>query len=190
MHKLSESLVIIDFSICMDIFLWHLTTMIVQIRKASVDQKPILERLMQMYLHDFSEIDPCDVNDDGIFQYKYFDHYWTEPDRIPFLIYVENKIAGFVLINDHSHIFNDRATHVIAEFFVMRKYRRHGIGTNVAQRIFEMFPGKWEVPQTENNRIAQAFWRKVIHDYTNGNYKEIHLDTDSWKGPVQTFTTT
>ena len=161
-----------------------------EIKEASFEQKPILQRLMQLYQYDFSEIDPCDVNEDGIFDYKYLDLYWTESGRIPFLVYVDSKIAGFVLVNKHSYISNDKTTRVVAEFFIMRKYRRHGIGTRVARNIFNMLPGKWEVQQTESNKIAQSFWKKVINDYTNGNYKEVYSDNESWKGPIQIFTTT
>lgn len=163
--------------------------MTVQIKEAPIEQKPILQRLMQLYLHDFSEIDLCDVNNDGIFEYKYLDLYWTESGRLPFLVYVEEKIAGFVLISKHSYVSDDKTAHVVSEFFIMRKYRRRGIGTHVAQKIFKMFPGKWEVQQIENNKIAQSFWKKVIDDYTQGNYKEVHLNNESWKGPVQIFAT-
>ncbi len=162
--------------------------MIVQIKEALVEQKPILQRLMQLYQYDFSEIESCDVNEDGIYKYKYLDLYWTEPGRLPFLVYVEKKIAGFALINKHSYLSNDKTTRVVSEFFIMRKYRRQGIGTHVAQKIFGMFLGKWEVQQTENDKIAQSFWRKVINNYTQGDYKEVHLDNELWKGPVQIFT--
>jgi len=30
----------------------------------------------------------------------------------------------------------------------MRKYRRHGIGQDVAIRMFDRFPGPWELFQT------------------------------------------
>jgi len=76
----------------------------------------------------------------------------------------------------------------ISEFFIMRNYRRRGVGAMVALHIFDMFPGKWEVQETANNRAAHAFWRKVIGDYTQGAYKEVFLRQVGWYGPVQTFT--
>ena len=92
--------------------------MIVQIKEASIEQKPILERLMQLYQYDFSEIEGNDVNQDGLFEYKYLNHYWIEPDRFPFLIYVDDKIAGFVFVNSHSYLHEKAESKVIAEFFV------------------------------------------------------------------------
>jgi hypothetical protein len=37
------------------------------------------------------------------------------------------------------------------------------------------------------NVAAQAFWRRVIGDYTAGHYEDIVLDNDNWHGPVQVF---
>jgi predicted acetyltransferase len=50
----------------------------------------------------------------------------------------------------------------MAEFFVMRKYRRAGIGTQSARLVFARFPGSWEVRQVEANVTASEFWRSVI----------------------------
>jgi predicted acetyltransferase len=65
----------------------------------------------------------------------------------------------------------------------MRKYRRLKIGTDVARRVFAMFPGKWEVSQEVLNLPAQTFWRKTIADCTAGDYTEITRE----KGPAQQF---
>jgi predicted acetyltransferase len=60
----------------------------------------------------------------------------------------------------------------IAEFFILQKYRRKGVGTYVAQYIFDRFRGNWEVMQALSHKAAQMFWRKVIAQYTSGNYEE------------------
>lgn len=72
----------------------------------------------------------------------------------------------------------------------MRKYRGRGIGEQVATRIFDLFPGKWEVRQTAKNTGAQAFWRKVMGKYTANRFAEVFLNDDRWHGPVQLFDTT
>lgn len=161
----------------------------IQIIQAKLKDKPIIRNLMELYQYDFSEIENNDVNNRGLFGYKYLDHYWTEATRKAFLIKITGKIAGFVLINKHSYVSNDKNTNVIAEFFIMRKYRKKEIGTRVAMKIFDVFPGKWEVLQTSKNKIGQLFWRKVIKKYTKGNYREVYLNNKFWKGPVQLFST-
>ena len=50
----------------------------------------------------------------------------------------------------------------MAEFFVMRKYRRRGIGRQAAADVFARFAGPWQVRQQRSNPAATAFWRRAI----------------------------
>ncbi|MFH1514535.1 MAG: GNAT family N-acetyltransferase [bacterium] len=159
----------------------------IKIRKAPIEQKPVLEKLMQLYLHDFSEYDKNDVNPDGLYEYKYLDSYWTENDRHPFLIYHENQFAGFVLVNSHVILEENKGAKSIAEFFILRKYRRKGIGSSAASSVFDMFPGKWEVALEKENKPSHEFWRKVISDYTEGKFSEIIPSDETLHGPIQSF---
>ncbi|MFY0758443.1 hypothetical protein AB1K32_06135 [Metabacillus dongyingensis] len=54
----------------------------------------------------------------------------------------------------------------------MKKFRRSGLGKKIAHNIFQMYIGKWEIFQIERNKPAQSFWRKVIEEYTAGDYAE------------------
>jgi predicted acetyltransferase len=76
----------------------------------------------------------------------------------------------------------------MAEFFVMRRYRRKGVGLAAASAIFDRFKGPWEVRQRDENVEATAFWRRVIAHYTGGRYQEVRWDDAAWTGPVQSFT--
>jgi predicted acetyltransferase len=60
----------------------------------------------------------------------------------------------------------------IAEFFITKRYRRRGLGESAAQQVFDRFPGKWLVTQIEKNIPAQTFWRKIISEFTNGEYED------------------
>ncbi len=57
------------------------------------------------------------------------------------------------------------------EFFVMLKYRKMGVGKQVATQLFDLHRGKWEVCYWKNNVPAGLFWKKVIEGYTNGDYQ-------------------
>jgi hypothetical protein len=35
--------------------------------------------------------------------------------------------------------------------------------------------------------VGVQFWRKVIAEYTHGNYQETVLDQETWSGPAQSF---
>ncbi len=159
----------------------------IEVSHASVQERPILRHLMELYQYDFSEFDGADVSALGLYDYPYLDHYWVEAERAPFLVRVDGKLAGFVLVARYNYVTGGKDTWVMAEFFIMRKYRRLGVGEKVAGQIFDLFPGEWQVGQINENVAAIAFWRKVIAGYTQGNYQEIVLNNDNWRGPVQTF---
>jgi predicted acetyltransferase len=160
----------------------------IKIEKTSIEQKIVLKNLLELYKYDFSEYDPEDVNEQGEYGYKYFDNYWTEPERFPFLIKVDEKYAGFALVRKkYQGNKSGEFCYSMAEFFVMKKYRKSGVGKQTAFYLFDLFLGKWEVAQIKENIPAQKFWIKVISDYTNKNYTEIQRN--DWEGPIQSFIT-
>src|SRR3954464_13541478 len=122
----------------------------VEVSDVTYGDKEVLRRLIEFYDYDFSEILGWDVNEHGTFGYRYFDQYWTDPDRLPLFIRVDGRLAGFALVAAGE-------PHDMAEFFIMRKYRRTGIGTEAARAIFERFPGPWQVRQEEANVGAIDF---------------------------------
>jgi predicted acetyltransferase len=156
-----------------------------QIIPAGVEHRDLLYGLMDLYLYDFSEYTNEDCDEKGSFHDGNLFRYWIEPDRFPFLILVDGKYAGFVLVRDQHKPGDPQVTHYIAEFFVMRKYRRMRVGQRAAWAVFDRFPGRWFIAQVEENLPAQSFWRKIIGDYTQGNYQETRVE--EWEGPVQIF---
>lgn len=156
---------------------------------ARIEEKPVLARLIELYEHDMSEFTGDDVGSDGCFGYRYLDFYWTETHRKPFLLKTEGQVCGFVLVrlDVQSALAPESTAHNIAEFFIMRKYRRRGIGQQAATLAFDRFRGSWEVFQVAGHSTAQQFWRKVIGAYTGGSYEEGFLDNAAWHGTVQRF---
>ncbi|MFS0727976.1 GNAT family N-acetyltransferase [Paenibacillus sp. 1P07SE] len=160
---------------------------------APQSDKSVFRNLMQMYLYDTSEFNGKDPDKHGFFDYSELDHYWTEvgrteEGRIPILIQINDKLAGFMLINRFSLLIpRDPATRNLADFFIMRKWRGKRIGRVVVKEIFDMLPGHWEIRQEQENIKSQQFWRTVIGEYTNESYKETILSDDRWQGPVQQF---
>jgi Predicted acetyltransferase len=144
----------------------------ISIQPMLIEQKSLLIQLMELYMYDFSLYSNDNVNEYGYFGYSHIDDYWNEDGRFPYLIRVDRKISGFVLVRSCCE-YNEMMLnpHNIAEFFVMQKYRRLGVGKFVAMRVFDMHRGAWEVTQWSNNIPAQNFWKAVISEYTNGNYK-------------------
>jgi len=136
-----------------DLAIWRAVK--VEIEPVSYHDKDVLRRLLEFYVYDYSEYMGWDVDAHGVFGYRYLYHYWTEPDRHPFFIRVDGRLAGFALVRSGP-------PHDMAEFFVMRRYRRVGVGREAARAVFERFPGPWEVRQLEANASGSAFWRSSI----------------------------
>lgn len=128
-----------------------------------------------------------DVEVDGRFSVGDVGRYWREPGRHPFLIRVEANIAGFAIVDHVSRLTDDPNVYDVSEFFVLRKYRKKGIGAQAACFLFDCFRGPWEVRQRMENTAATAFWRRVIARYTKDRFTEVAWEDTRWRGPVQRF---
>jgi predicted acetyltransferase len=158
-----------------------------EVRAAGREERERLVALLELYVYDFSEILGIDVGDDGRFRLPALDAYWTDPRCHAFLIRVDERLAGFALVQERSRLTGDEAVCDMAEFFVLRKYRRRGIGERVATWLFDRFRGPWEVRQKAEHHAATGFWRRAIGRYAGGRFEEAMIDDERWRGPVQRF---
>ena len=161
----------------------------IEITEAKANDRPVVERLVQFYQYDFSEIMGGDAGDDGVYDYIALDETWSDPVAHTYLVRVDGALAGLAIVIARSHFTGATDVTYMDEFFVMRKYRRLGVGKEAATRLFDLFSGKWEVAVVAPNTGALGFWRQVIGEYTGGRYEERFEESDLWHGPVQTFDT-
>ena len=140
---------------------------------AAPDAFAIVQNLFALYAHDMSEFVGGDVEDDGRFAIPVsLASYWEGPDasqRYPFLVRADGKLAGFALVR---RIATNPVTYDMGEFFILRKFRRSGLGRRVACGLFDRFAGDWEVREIPSNTVAQTFWRRIIADYTLEEFTE------------------
>jgi predicted acetyltransferase len=160
----------------------------VTMHPAAEHERAVLENLAQLYCHDWSEMLPLDVGDDGRFADFGLASYWTDDWRHPFLLRSDGKLAGFALIAARSKITGDGGVFDMTEFFVLRRFRRQGVGLAAAFAAFDRFQGRWEVRQRQENPGATAFWRRAIAAYTDGHYVESERKRPEWTEIVQSFT--
>jgi len=153
----------------------------VQVAPAGAGEDGALAALLQLYVHDFSEMFGLDVGDDGRYRVP------STEGRDAFLVRVDGRLAGFALLANESRLTGERDVHDVAEFFVLPRYRRAGVGERTARMLFDRFPGRWEVRQRAENARAIAFWRRVIDRYTGGRFDEEVRADERWQGPVQRF---
>jgi predicted acetyltransferase len=129
--------------------------MTIDVSAAQESERGVVRRLMEFCLYDWSELEGWDVDDHGEFGYRWLDHYWTDESRHAFLIRVNGRLAGLALVRQESCT-------EMAEFFILRRYRRSGVGTASAVELIHRFPGRWVVTQHLTNPAATAFWRTAI----------------------------
>lgn len=143
----------------------------IYLEKADNTDRDTLYRLLQYSLFEISEFGLRDVDDEAVFEYKYFDKYFTSDDRDAFFIKDKNtnKLLGFVMINTYLRFCG--SGHSIAEFMVFPKYRRNKIGQKAAFKVFNMYHGNWEVEPVSDSKRAYMFWENVIKEYTSDNYE-------------------
>lgn len=138
----------------------------IEVLPATTEQEPVLANLIELYAHDFSEFSDLKIGADGRFGYEPLPLYWRESNRFPFLVRANGDLAGFVLVQQGSQVSGAAEIWDVAEFFVLRGYRRHGVGVRVAHDVWRMFTGRWEVRVTENNSVARTFWQRAVSEFT------------------------
>lgn len=133
----------------------------------------LLENLLELYVHDMSAYFPnVELGPDGRFGYAKLPLYWSEPDRYPFLIRMESRVVGFALVTRGSPVSDDPATYDIAEFFVLRAYRRLGVGRRAAFALWQTLRGPWTVRVSVGNAGAARFWSDAVGRFTENGAVE------------------
>lgn len=156
-------------------------------RQATIDDKPVVGGLLQVYLRDMAPFTGDDTDQPEPYAYPCFDLYWSADGmaegRVPYLIVANDEVAGFAFVNRHSRLGNTDVWN-IAEFYVQRTRRREGVGKRAARKLFGMHPGTWEITVLRANAPAHAFWLSAIAEH---EFKIVTTDPAVWHGDVIIF---
>ena len=159
----------------------------IEVIGATANQKPILENLLELYSYDFSEFQDLELGADGRFGYKNLALYWGDPNRYPFLVRVDGRWAGFALVKRGSELSDDGNVWDMAEFFVVRKYRKMGLGTKTAHEVWRCFPGIWEIRVMESNPAAHQFWERAVGAFVGVAVPSALVEKDAKRWCVFSF---
>jgi predicted acetyltransferase len=107
----------------------------------------------------------------------------SEPDQLTrwfadssahlLLILKSNQPAGFAMVGRGGPSFGRQPVdYRMAEFFIARPQRRLGVGRSAVPLILDRFAGRWEIVEYQRNPGAVTFWRRVVSQYTGGDYQE------------------
>ncbi|HTQ15387.1 MAG TPA: GNAT family N-acetyltransferase [Rhizomicrobium sp.] len=169
--------------------------MTLDISPATLADYEIVRALAPYYIYDMAEHAGWPFPDSGAFEAgDQFAPYWGKPRArpwpahwkgYPFLARMDAHPAGFALVKEMAPGLFD-----MGEFFVARQHRRQRVGERLAVKMFETFRGNWEVREMLTNLAAQAFWRRVIREYTGGDFtdaREALPDYDGREFVIQRF---
>ena len=133
----------------------------VKIEQVTQRERDVLWRYLQFYIYDMSRFTGAQP-DGGAFPYGQFDAYWREGERrSAWWAKVGGEIAGFALVRFDGQ----GGCHEIAEFFVVNRWRRRGVGLSFARQLLGRFPGPWRLHELANNKGAIAFWHRVLDGF-------------------------
>jgi predicted acetyltransferase len=133
--------------------------------------KKIIADLCQFYFYDLdahSKLANIHYDNGHYKQMAYFENYWHEKNRFPYLIYKNHIPIGFALV--HNISVNPKADWKLAEFFIMAPYKRQGIGAAAIEQLFEKHQGMWEISVLKDNMPAIKFWGEIL----SGSQKSTH----------------
>jgi predicted acetyltransferase len=156
----------------------------VTVTRALPTERALLQRMLEFYQHDLSDIWDQDLDARGEFGYS-LDRYWQAPACSPYILRVAGHAAGFALVDGQVKL--PGGDYWMDQFFVMKRYRGKGVGRAAAAQVFALHPGSWQVGQMTANLAAQAFWRRTISELFAGNYTEVEITAGWWQGFVQSF---
>lgn len=116
------------------------------IRVEAEQDHRVVDRLLQLHYHELGLHARYDIDDAGLYR---------APQRtagsIRWLFRDDQWLIGFAIVCG-----SEPAT--LAEFFVLPRHRRQGIGRGVARALFSKHPGSWRLYVDNGNRGGLAFW--------------------------------
>ncbi|MCL2488237.1 MAG: GNAT family N-acetyltransferase [Oscillospiraceae bacterium] len=143
----------------------------VTLRPVERDEREILANLLEKYNYEFSQYDGTQVNRLGLFGCRHLDLYWLEGNRWAYFIEADDKLAGFVMINDIPEASDRETDFSVAEFFVMYPHRRKGVGKQAFYMAADLHKGRWQLKRHPKNIPSVYFWDNIINQYTNGHFE-------------------
>ncbi|MFY0728928.1 GNAT family N-acetyltransferase [Pseudomonas sp. NFX15] len=140
----------------------------IDLHAAQRDELETIENLMQFYTYDFSEWLPLNLGEHGFFNLQPMSDYWRNPATRPFLIKVDGELAGFVTVDNQTHL--PGAHYNIGYLFVIRRWRGQGVARFVISTLLNQLPGEWQIFHIDANQPARLFWAGVMPALYTGSF--------------------
>lgn len=115
---------------------------------------PRLDRLLQLYIHEWSAVLPISLDEDARFTYAKLPNYDLDT-HVAYLVVDGQLPIGFVLARQ------DGETWHVEELFVINGARRRGVAHAAVRALVALHPGPWTLTVRPENPAALLFWRRA-----------------------------
>lgn len=114
-----------------------------------------LGRLLQLYLHEWSDRVAVPIGNDGLFSYPGLELEGLTHEAVLFI--KGARPVGFALAAR-----DDTLTWHVEEFFIVLGERRRGCGALAVEALTSRHPGRWTLTVRPENPDGLAFWLRVL----------------------------
>jgi predicted acetyltransferase len=126
----------------------------ISLYKAAINDKLLLDNLMQLYLHDLSEFVEIEVGPMGKYEQNISPQYVSSFEKSAYVIHAEYHIIGFVLVEPDGNFLR------INDLFVLNMWRGKGVASAVVDTLCNQ--GKQIVAKfNSKNELANYFWTNI-----------------------------
>lgn len=168
----------------------------ITLERATNETRPVIHHLFLQFFYALAEFDQyIYINDFGLPIYRpdgppprgsapeTFDeavrmNFWVRDQCEQFIIRANGLTAGYAIVAAGLEHLPRGVDYELLDFYIAPPYRRSGVGRQAARLVFDLYRGEWVVFELQRNEPAKRFWRKVIREYTRGNFAESETGYD------------
>ena len=142
----------------------------ISLYKVSLNDKTLLDNLLQLYLYDLSEFVPLEISPQGKYEQTMSPKYVSSFEKSAYIIHADLHIIGFVLVEPYGEYIK------INDLFVLNMWRNKGVGSAVVNILLKK--GKPLLCEFHTrNELAKFFWTNImknpLHKLTSTENAEI-----------------
>lgn len=130
------------------------------VEPATLKDKTLLFRLLQLYYFDSTRWSGEDLQEDGLYECEedgLLSYFNTEDQSRAYILRVSGKLAGFALVDDVP--FEGKRISEFADLFVLPKYRRLGLASAATTQIVINSENPWLFAVFRKDREAVRYWQ-------------------------------
>lgn len=117
------------------------------------------------YLSEIAAYDPSQYtrNSQGVWEPDHLPYWFGNDFCHTFVGLAGQEPVGFAFVGRRPFPFMSAESDFrLSELYIVPPHRRNGTGQALAQAVFHLFRGTWELSVLPTNHPALAFWRRLL----------------------------